>query len=259
MSGEPEIRIVEGPEELARAAADLFATSAQRATRNRGRFATALSGGSTPKAMFAELASLPMSGLIDWTRCDIFFSDERFVPPESEESNFHTARAELLSKVAVPQERIHAVPTVGVSPPEAASTYEQTVREIVPAGEQGIPRFDLIFLGLGPDGHTASLFPDTEGLGVRDALVAANHVPRLDAWRITFTYPLLNAADTIAFLVQGADKAERVSEVLARTRDLPASRVQPVDGTLLWLLDRAAASTYSRVTRGAGPPRGPST
>jgi 6-phosphogluconolactonase len=131
-----------------------------------------------------------------------------------------------------------------VDPPESADRYEAAVRGAVAAENHGLPRFDLILLGLGPDGHTASLFPDTEALRVRDRLVVPNYIPKLNAWRITFTYPLINAARVVAFLVDGEEKAERVAQVLGRKENLPAEGVRPEDGRLLWLLDRAAASRW---------------
>jgi 6-phosphogluconolactonase len=241
VSAEPELNIAVDAESLAHAAAETFAAVAADAIDARGAFCVALSGGSTPRRLFERLGGEPYTDAIDWRHCEIFFSDERFVPPDSPESNFHLARETLLSKV---EASVHPVPTMGIDPPEAAERYEKEVREIVPAGTDGVPRFDLILLGLGPDGHTASLFPGTNALRVRDRLVAPNYVAKLNAWRVTFTYPLINAARVVAFLVEGQEKAQRVAQVLGGHEDLPAEGVRPEDGRLLWLLDRAAASQW---------------
>jgi 6-phosphogluconolactonase len=244
VSAAREIVVEPDSQALARAAAETFVRLAQSAISARGDYRVALSGGNTPRALFAELAGKDVRDRIDWTRCEIFFSDERFVPHDSPESNYHTAREALLSKVPVPADRVHPVPTDGLDPERSALEYEQEIRRVFGAKEGETPRFDLILLGLGPDGHTASLFPGTSALAVRDRLVAPNFVPTLNVWRITFTYTVINAARNVAFLVAGDDKAERVAEVLEGTQDLPARHVEPVDGRLLWMLDAAAAAVY---------------
>jgi 6-phosphogluconolactonase len=238
-----QLHILDTPEAVARAAADLVVQIAAEAIERSGQFNVALSGGSTPKALYALLSGDEYRDLVDWQHVNIYFSDERFVPPDSEESNFHTANIGLLQRVPIRPEAIHPVPTVGVEPDEAARRYEETIIENV-AGRP-LPRFDLIFLGMGPDGHTASLFPGTEALGVTDRLVAPNYVPRLDSWRITFTFPLLDEGLVVAFLATGADKADRLAEVL-NGGDYPAAHVAPEDGTLLWIVDEAAAANLAR-------------
>jgi 6-phosphogluconolactonase len=238
-----QLHILDTPEAVARAAADLVVQIAAEAIERSGQFNVALSGGSTPKALYALLSGDEYRDLVDWQHVNIYFSDERFVPPDSEESNFHTANIGLLQRVPIRPEAIHPVPTVGVEPDEAARRSEETIIENV-AGRP-LPRFDLIFLGMGPDGHTASLFPGTEALGVTDRLVAPNYVPRLDSWRITFTFPLLDEGLVVAFLATGADKADRLAEVL-NGGDYPAAHVAPEDGTLLWIVDEAAAANLAR-------------
>jgi 6-phosphogluconolactonase len=238
-----EVHIFDDGASLAQGAADLVVQLAAEAINRAGAFHVALSGGSTPKLLYRILAGETHRELVDWSRVHVYFSDERFVPPGSEESNYHTAQVGLLSQVAIPADAVHPVPTVGVQPDEAAKQYEATILEAV-AGRP-LPRFDLIFLGMGPDGHTASLFPGTEALAVTDRLVAPNYVPRLDNWRITFTYPLLDAGRVVAFVVGGADKADRLAEVL-RGEDYPAAHVAPEDGKLLWMVDRAAAVNLDR-------------
>lgn len=239
---EAEIVTLPDPRALAEGAARQFIDLAREAVSLRGVFRVALSGGSTPKALFAVLASDPYRGQVDWERIQIFFSDERFVPPDSPESNYHTAYEALLSHVPVPERFVHRVATVDVTPEESAANYEEGIRRVFAVGLSEVPRFDLILLGLGPDGHTASLFPDTDALHVTDRLVVPNFVPKFDSWRITFTYPLINGAAVVAFLSQGPDKAERVRQVLSGQEDLPAAGVRPSSGRLLWLIDAAAAA-----------------
>ncbi len=247
----PEIVTLPDAPALAREAARQFAKIAKEAIASRGIFRVALSGGSTPKALYQILAADPFRDGIQWDKVQVFFSDERFVPPDSDQSNFHTANVGLLTRVPIAGDAVHRVATVGVAPPEAARLYEEEIKREFGAADSDIPRFDLIFLGLGPDGHTASLFPETDALGDRDHLVASNYVPRLDSWRITFTYVLLNAGHVVMFLVQGEDKAQRVAEVMSRRGNLPAAGVQPEDGRLVWMLDAAAAAQLDNDESGA--------
>jgi 6-phosphogluconolactonase len=237
-----EIELSEDPASLAVEAGRQVTELALLCTRVRGRFTIALSGGSTPHAMYQVLALPASRSIFPWDRTQVFFSDERFVPPSSPDSNYAMAGDALLSHVAVAESSIHAVPTTDVQPEESAAQYERAIRRAIPIDPTGKPSFDLILLGLGPDGHTASLFPGSHALSIEDRLVAANWVKHLDAWRITFTFPLINAAHNVMFLVQGEDKAERVRQVLEGDPSFPASRVQPQSGRVSWLLDRAAAS-----------------
>lgn len=218
----------------------LIATAAKGAVNERGRFLIALSGGSTPRPLYEALAGRPDA--VDWARTQVFFSDERFVPPDSPRSNFWMAKETLLSKVPIPERHVHPVDTVDIEPERAASLYAQGIRRVAETAMGEIPVFDLILLGLGDDGHTASLFPGTEGLGVRDEIVAANYVPQQSEWRITFTYPLINAGESVMFAVRGAAKAPIVAGVLNGDAAYPASGVHPASGKLIWLLDEAAAS-----------------
>jgi 6-phosphogluconolactonase len=247
-----QIELVElgTPDDLAREAAHRFVEMGEASIAARGSFSVALSGGSTPRAMYARLAAPPLSDRLDWSRIHLFFSDERFVPPDSEESNYHTARENLIAHVPISADHVHPYTTVDVTPEEAATRYEHEVNLTLGGRDCAVSRFDLVLLGLGPDGHTASLFPDTRALQIEDRLVAANYVPKLDAWRLTFTYPLINAGRTVAFLVQGDDKKERVREILGGASPLPAAGVRPSDGRLLWLLDSAAAAEFDSDQRG---------
>jgi 6-phosphogluconolactonase len=236
------IEVMEDPASLAMEAAHHVTERALSCAKTRGSFTVALSGGNTPHAMFQRLAMPASVSVFPWDRTQVFFSDERFVPPSSPDSNYAMARDALLSHVAVDESSVHAVPTTDVHPEESAAQYERAIRRAIPIDPTGKPSFDLILLGLGPDGHTASLFPGSHALNIEDRLVAANWVRHLDAWRITFTFPLINAAHNVMFLVQGEDKAERVRQVFEGDPSFPASRVQPHSGRVSWLLDRAAAS-----------------
>jgi 6-phosphogluconolactonase len=237
---EPRFIIADSADDLGRVAAEVVLEAARSAASPFGMFTIALSGGNTPRALFSALASPPFSDQMPWDRTQVFFSDERFVPPDSDESNYHTAQETFLSKVPISYRFVHRPVTVDIAPDEAAAIYEQGIRRVLEAGEAEVPSFDLIMLGLGDDGHTASLFPGTEALSVTDSLVAPNFVPRLDAWRLTFTYPLINAAGRVVFLVSGTGKAGVVRDVLSGA-DVPAARVQPTNGELIWVLDRDAA------------------
>ena len=235
------VRVYENPEELAGAAAREFAAKAGEAIEDRGRFAVVLAGGSTPKTMYGILAR-DYADLIDWSSVHVFFGDERTVPPDHEDSNYRMAREALLGYVRVGS--VHRI-RCELQPDEAASAYEEELREFF--GEEEIPRFDLILLGIGSDGHTASLFPETPALEVTDRWVVANPVPKLDTTRITLTVPVINAARSVVFLVAGEDKAEALKEILegdADPRKYPARLVQPPGGPD-WMLDRAAAKKLS--------------
>ncbi|GEJ58555.1 6-phosphogluconolactonase [Anaeromyxobacter diazotrophicus] len=221
----------------------------QAAAALRGRFALALAGGHTPRALHALLAdpAQPFRARIPWARTEIFFGDERCVPPDHPDSNYRAAREALLARVPVPERQVHRLRGEDPDPAAAARAYEAELRAALGSEEgDGVPRLDLVLLGLGPDGHTASLFPGTAALEASDRLVAANHVPRLGAWRLTFTLPLLDAARAVIFLVAGAEKAPAVAAVLEGGADLPAARVRPERGELLWALDAAAASGLRR-------------
>jgi 6-phosphogluconolactonase len=238
--GNREIEVVPDAAVLAERAARRFSDVARSAVEARGQFLVALSGGNTPRALYQTLADR-FAAQVDWSRVQVFFSDERFVPPTSPDSNYRMSADSLLSHVPISERFVHQVATVDTTPSASAGQYEEGIRRVFHAGLTDVPAFDLILLGLGPDGHTASLFPGTEALSVVDRLVVPNFVPRLDSQRITFTYPLLNAAHCVLFLVEGAGKAERVAEVLAGA-DLPAAKVHPRAGRLIWLLDQAAAA-----------------
>jgi 6-phosphogluconolactonase len=237
---EPEIRIVETAADLFQAAAEEFSQIAAKAIRSRGRFTVALSGGSTPRGLFALLATGKFN--VAWDKTLFFWSDERHVPPNDPDSNFRMANEALLSKIPVPPQNIFRIPAENKDASAAASAYEATLRSVfaVKAGE--IPRFDLILLGIGTEGHTASLFPGSPALNETQRLTVANWIEKLHTARITFTYPLLNNAACVIFLVSGAEKADILHQILEGPGDLPAQKVCPVNGRLLWIEDHAAAA-----------------
>lgn len=236
------VRVYESPEDLAAAAAREFATRAAKAIEERGRFAVVLAGGSTPRTTY-EILARDYAGEIDWRRVHVFFGDERTVPPDHDDSNYRMAREALLDHV--PLGSVHRMR--GELPPdEAAAAYEEDLRGFFETEE--FPRFDLILLGIGADGHTASLFPETSALEVHDRRVVANPVLKLDTTRITLTVPVINAAKSVVFLVAGEDKAPALGEILegdADPRQYPAKLVEPSGGPD-WMLDRAAAQSLRK-------------
>jgi 6-phosphogluconolactonase len=244
MPSQPEIRILKSPEELFEAAAAEFTAQASAAIRARGRFTIALSGGSTPKRLYALLATKPN---IPWDKIYFFWGDERHVPPDHPESNYRMVHEALLSKVPVPSENIFRIHTEEKDAAAAALQYEQTLKDFFHLSPGEFPRFDLILLGIGPDGHTASLFPGSPALNEHQRLVVANPVEKFHTDRLTFTFPVLNAAATVIFLASGPDKASMLHEVLENhDANLPSQQVRPINGRLLWLVDSAAATGLFR-------------
>jgi 6-phosphogluconolactonase len=244
MSAERELRIFKTSAELFQAAAAEFASLATDAVRSRGRFCVALSGGSTPRSLYSLLAGGAFPS-IPWEKIYFFFGDERHVPPDHPDSNYRMANEAMLSKVPVPRGnvfRVHAEKEAET----AALEYEQALRKIFKLQTNEFPRFDLVLLGLGLDGHAASLFPGTTALHETRRLVVANWVEKFKSYRITLTLPVLNHAGCVMFLVSGADKAGILREVLENEgADLPSQRIRPEDGRLLWLVDRPAAASLT--------------
>jgi len=243
-----DLRIVDDLRGLAQAAAEEFATQTLGTVRANGRFTVALSGGSTPKSLFGFLAT-SFRDQLPWDKMYFFWGDERQVPPDSPESNYRMANEALLSRVPVPAENVFRVPAENPDASQAAADYEQTIRKFFQLSSGALPRFDLILLGMGPDGHTASLFPKTIALQEKSRLVVANWVDKFNSHRITFTLPVLNNAAVATFLVGGADKAETVREVLEGTQPgelFPAKMVHPTNGRLVWMVDQAAAAVLSK-------------
>jgi 6-phosphogluconolactonase len=232
------VEVYEGPGGLAEAAAGELASRAAEAIEERGLFTVVLAGGSTPRATY-EILARDYAGRIDWGKVHVFFGDERTVPPDDEDSNYMMAREALLDHVPVAS--VHRIQ--GELPPaEAAEAYEEELRGFF--GPDELPRFDLTLLGIGGDGHTASLFPETSALEAHDRWVVANPVLKLETTRITLTLPVINAALAVYFLVAGEDKADALAHILggdADPRAYPASLIQPQGGPR-WMLDQPAAS-----------------
>jgi 6-phosphogluconolactonase len=242
MSAVHDIRIFDDPQKLSQGAAEEFASQAAAAVRSRGRFTVALSGGSTPRSLYNLLAqnrSLP------WDKIYFFFGDERHVPPDNPESNYRMVHESLLSKVPTPAANVFRIPAENPDASEAAKAYEQTLKQFFKTPTEGFPRFDLVLLGMGPDGHTASLFPGTSALQEKSRWVVSNWVDKFKTDRITLTLPVLNDAAVVMFLVSGQDKAQPLKEVLEGKESgelYPSKLIQPVDGKLVWMADRAAAA-----------------
>jgi 6-phosphogluconolactonase len=233
-------------EEMAKASAKRFAETVEAAVAKRGVARIAISGGSTPQATFKLLAdpSGPFAKTIPWDKLQLFWVDERCVAPNSPESNYGVARELLLSKVPIPAENVFRMEGE-LEPEVAASRYESTLRNVLKLEGAETPAFDLVALGMGPDGHTASLFPETEGLNALNRLVIANHVPQKDVWRISLTWMVINHGSEVVFEVEGPGKTDIVAEVLTGPRDpdrLPSQLIRPASGKLLFLLDEAAAA-----------------
>jgi 6-phosphogluconolactonase len=239
-----EIKIVADAMELNRAGADEFVSCAQASIHSQGRFSVALSGGSTPRSVYSLLAAdqnIPEKKL-PWEKIFVFFGDERNVPPTDAESNYRMAQESLLSKVPIPEQNIFRV-AGELDANTTATQYEQQLLSFFHLAPNEWPRFDLIMLGMGPDGHTASLFPGSPALQETQRKVVANWVEKFQSYRITFTFPVLNHAAEVMFLVSGESKAEVLNDILknADKNLYPCQRVQPESGRLLWIVDKAAA------------------
>jgi 6-phosphogluconolactonase len=234
----PEIKVVGDPNSVALLAAERIVAAAESAIEIRESFSIVLAGGSTPKSLYMLLATEEVRSSIDWTRVHVFFGDERCVPPDHAESNYRMAREALLAKVPVPGDNIYRIPGEA-DPAEAAQDYDATLKDYF--ADTGP---DVALLGMGDDGHTASLFPHTDALAETKRRCVANFVPKLNKWRLTLTAPFLNRSEQVLILATGTAKAVRVAEVLEGPRvpdELPIQLIQPVSGRLTWIMDAAAA------------------
>jgi len=243
-----ELKVFDDLDELARAGAEEITRSAEEAIAARGRFTIALSGGDTPKPVFRLLAKEPR---IDWDRVHVFWGDDRHVPPNHPESNFGMAMDTLLSKVSIPLDNVHRMRTEKADAERAAEEYAWTLRSAFDLEEGEWPRFDLVLMGIGEDGHTASLFPGSEAVRERSRLAVAPWVSSLGTFRISLTAPVFNHAALALFLVSGEKKAEALKAVLEgdfQPDRFPAQIIRPQDGKLLWLVDRAAARGLREVS-----------
>jgi 6-phosphogluconolactonase len=250
-----EIIVKRNLEELSKAAAEFFVETAHASIDKNGRFTVALSGGSTPKSLYKFLAS---EKRVDWPRVHFFFGDERNVPHDSPDSNFCMAKETLFDVLSIPDANVFTWDTEIAEPAVIADDYREKIQAffsdskklewnpvVTAPGSDLYPRFDLILLGMGPDAHTASLFPYTSALDETEQTTVANYVDKLDSWRLTLTYPIINNASNIAFLVSGGEKSETLKNVLRGECDFrrfPAQGVKPTNGRLIWFVDTAAAS-----------------
>lgn len=237
------IRRYADPEALSRAAADLFCSTVRQAASEGRPAHLAVSGGSTPRRMFEMLSEGELRASTPWDWLQLCWVDERFVPPEDPASNYRMVRETLLEHVPLPATNIHRIPAELGTPEQVADVYQLELQAILPRVANGFPRFDLVFLGMGSDGHTGSLFPRSPALYEARRWVVANPVPSLPHPRITLTFPAIDHAAVIAFLVAGQDKAAMLKEVLTAPKDVilrPAQGVQPAAGKLLWMADAAA-------------------
>jgi 6-phosphogluconolactonase len=237
-----ELRSFAGPRELAESAAELLAGAAARAVREQGAFRLVLSGGNTPRALYELLAEPPFASRIPWGQLQVYWGDERFVPQQHEQSNYRLAAETLLARVPVPADQVHPVPTDAATPEQAALAYAGTLRALAAAQGRFSPRFDLVLLGLGADGHTASLFPGGPECAEQERWCVASRAPEGTAVRerITLTLPVLNAARCVLFLVSGIEKRLILQKVLhpepGEEQRYPAQLVRPA-GELQWLAD----------------------
>lgn len=242
MPPDPEILVLPSSAEQFRAAAEKFCEVGKQAIRERGRYTVALSGGSTPKGLHQQLAT-SFSQELPWEKVFFFWGDERHVPPDFPESNFRMAKETLLSKLPIPAENIFRMPGEIPDANQASGMYEQCLSEFFTPASGQFPRLDFILLGIGPEGHTASLFPDTAALQEKQHFVVGNYVAVHSTWRITCTYPVLNHGRNVMFLVDGTGKAEIVRTALQDpSANLPCQGIRPTEGNLMWYLDRAAGA-----------------
>lgn len=245
-----EIQICSDKAELVNASATLFIKLAKQSIQQREQFLVALSGGSTPWPIYRALGNPENAKKINWSQIHLFFGDERYVPSNHEDSNFQMVSETLLNRVNIPNQNIHRVVTE-LDVNLAASVYEEELRAYF-KGQW--PRFDLVLLGMGEDGHTASLFPHSEGLKEEQRWFISNYVPKLEAWRLTLTKNAINHAHQIVVIVNGASKAATLAEVLTGSRqplEKPIQEISPVDGKMTWLVDKAAAALLPESSKSA--------
>ncbi len=247
MSSNREMIIKDSVADLALTGAELFGRAARKCVAEKGRFAVAISGGSTPRPMHRLLAEPPYRHQVPWSKTHIFWVDERCVSQDNPASNYGTAKQDFLDRLPIPPGQVHPMPAEDL-PEEGAKKYEMALRAFFKGEQDKFPVLDLIFLGLGNDGHTASLFPGQGALGERKKWIVNVAGGNPNVSRLTMTFSVLNHAGHLVFLVAGKDKARTVKAVLEeRATRLPAEKIQPRNGKLTWLLDREAASLLTRV------------
>ena len=242
----PNIEIASDPETLAQRSVELFVAEAQKAIKVKDAFYVAISGGSTPKRFFELLGEVPLACSLPWDKMQLFWVDERYVQPDSQWSNYKLAADTFLDKVAIPQGNVHRIPTEYDDFKAAASCYEQTIREVFGLDENQTPEFDLIILGMGADGHTGSLFPNSYAPFDTEDLACVVYVMGEDLNRITLTHPVLRAASSLVVLVSGREKADILKEVLTSEPDdvrYPIHALWPILDRIIWLVDKEAAKS----------------
>jgi len=228
-------------EALSHQVANQIARTVAEAVAARGRCTLALAGGNTPRRTYELLTEPPLRDAVPWDALHLFWGDERCVPPDHPDCNYRMAREALIDRAPIPAANVHRVRTEEGSAAAVAAYYERELRTFFALEVEDVPRFDLILLGMGPDGHTASLFPGSPALEETQRLVVPNSIDYMPHERVTFTFPVLNAARTIAFLITGRDKAESLARALNGDPAVPAGRIRLTDGEVRWYLDRAAA------------------
>ncbi len=242
-----ETKVFSNRQEISSAAAERWLEIYHESVARQGFFCVALAGGSTPRDLYRTIATPAISSQLDWQRVHLFFGDERTVPPDHPDSNYRMARETLLDHVPIPESNVHRIETELADPELAAGRYQELLVEIVPRSQGGVPQFDLILLGIGPDGHTASLFPETDILQQRERFVAAVNVKQKATWRVSLTFPVLDCARHLLFLVAGADKQQIVRQLLDDScpgARYPVQMLQP-SGSVEFYLDSAAAGTVA--------------
>jgi 6-phosphogluconolactonase len=249
----PDIQIADNIQQWAQEAAAYLLSESEQAIRTQGRCLIALSGGSTPKTLYHVLASPEWKGRFDWSRIYFLFGDERCTPPDHPDSNFRMAQTTLFQPLNIRSDHVYRMKGEDDDPAAAAQVYEETIRHLTQCPGPDIPRLHVILLGLGEDGHTASLFPGTTALQERSRLVTVGHAPTGIRSRLTMTLGVLNHAAVVLFLVTGPGKADMVRRVLGprseADRSLPAARVSPDSGRLVWMMDQPAAALLSSISQ----------
>ncbi len=239
-----EVKVFDLPADLFSNSAEKIVAIAKEAIQKNGRFSLALSGGQTPKGVYSVLASPEFKDKIDWKKTHVFWGDERPVVRTHPDSNYRMAKESLLDAAGIPQGNIHRIGSEE-DPMLAAQQYEDELRDFFDIAEGTFPSFDLILLGMGDDGHTASLFPESEALQIKDRLVVDNYVKKLNTHRITFTFPVINNAHNVLFLVSGSAKSKMIKQIMENSNTgnpLPSQMVNPMHGSLFWFLDKNAAA-----------------
>jgi 6-phosphogluconolactonase len=246
------IRLLNTPDDMFHAAAEQVCRIGQMSLTTTGRFSLVLSGGATPRGLYELLAQPPYRNELDWNRVEFFWGDERAVPPDHPDSNFRMAREAMLDKLGIAPARIHRIKTEKADLDEAAREYELEIEQVlgrIAGVSRRPPHFNLFLLGMGEDGHTASLFPGTQALGETERWVVAHEVKKLKTRRVTMTPPLINTAHFILFMASGASKADMLAQVIQGKRDperLPAQLIHPLTGEVMWFIDRDASAGLMR-------------